>query len=152
MSEFRFVLYSSDATDPLDPDTASTVIEFPQPAWGVDPFDSEYEEEPAPGFGGVAYTLGGVVVQDHGAPEGLSGGGVIRFSDVDALDAQTYTALRNAYAQNAWWYFSNGVKTYKVRFSRDPAGFRAWRNIYWASRGLTYYSYEIRLIVLEEVG
>lgn len=146
-----FYLYSTDASPNVDPYTASSYIVFPQPAWNAGPFDSSFVVEPPNGRGEIIETLGGIVVQDLGVPTNLVGGR-IKFSDKDALDQETKDALDLLYgATGVQYYFFNGKEIYKVAFSRSPAGLKTYRNLLYAQNNLTYYSYEIELVILEQM-
>jgi hypothetical protein len=119
-------------------------------------YDPAYEWEAR---GSHLRTLGGMVHQDFGVNEADR---VIMLRDEDALTQATYEALKTKYeAVDTDWYFTDGVQTFKVRFSRSPRGFRAWRNMRLWGLGLQlsqpppssyiWYSYEIILRVIEEV-
>lgn len=146
MSKFR--LYSTDISATLAPDSASpaptTLIEFDQ-----DPVHSEYNPAgAAQDRGSVIRTLGGVVIQDFGVVES---DGIISFSDTGALAGTTVSALESAYETvGGEFYFTDGYECWKVRFSRNPKGFKAWRNLLFSYAGHHVFSYEIQLLVVSK--
>lgn len=145
-----FAIYSTDASPNGDYASATSYVVFPQPAYNAGDFGSSYKEEPLDGRGEVIETFGSVVVQDFGLVSSEKGKR-IKFSDVDALDAQTKSALEIMYsAVDTDWYFTNGIDLFKVRFSRKPAGLKTYRNLLWAQHGRTYHSYEIELVVVSK--
>jgi len=96
----------------------------------------------------VHQTFGGVVVQDFGA---VNGDGRIRISDRDAISDATVLALRELHdTADGEYYFTDGMDIYKVKFAR-PDGFRAWKNLLFAAKGYTVYSYELNLIITERM-
>lgn len=142
----KFRIYSTDIVPTVDPDNASpapaTLIVFDQ-----DPLYGEYDSDNIDlARGCVIRTMGGVVVQDFGV---VVSDGVISFSDVDALEADTVTALRAAYETvDGQYYFTDGYECWKIQFSRNPAGFKVRRNILAAWHDTHLFSYEIRMIVV----
>ncbi|CCK81196.1 hypothetical protein [Desulfobacula toluolica] len=144
----KFRIYSTDISATLNPDSSSpvpaTLIIFDQ-----DPVFSEYNPAgSAQDRGSVIRTLGGVVIQDFGVSVQ---DGLISFSDTAALNQATVTALQSAYETiDGQWYFTDGYECWKVQFSRNPKGFRAWRNILYAYNNYTIFSYEINLIVISK--
>jgi hypothetical protein len=144
MSKFR--IYSTDVTPSLNPDSLnpSTLVIFDQ-----DPLFGQYNPDGTnPQRGQVIRTLGSVIFQDFGVVDQDT---VIKFSDVDALSESTIAQLRNCFAiTDAEWYFTDGYECWKVRFSRNPKGFRAWRNLLFASRDYQIFSYEIILHVVNK--
>ncbi len=145
-SKFRIFSTEIDAT--VDPDNAdpapATLIAFDQ-----DPLFGEYDPDGADQDRGcVIRTLGGVVVQDFGVVEQ---DGVITFSDTNALESATVTALKTAYETvDGQFYFTDGYECWKVQFSRNPKGLKAFRNILVAYHSVTLFSYEIRLLVVSK--
>ena len=146
MSKFR--LFSTDIAATVTPDSVtpapSTLIVFDQ-----DPLHSEYNPSGATqDRGSVIRTLGGNVIQDFGVVES---DGLISFSDTDALSGTTVAALKTAYETvDGQWYFTDGYNCWKVQFSRNPIGFRSWRNLLFSYYGTHMFSYEIQLLVVSE--
>jgi len=141
----KFAIYSDDATDVSDPTTASQYVFFDRdPAFARwDPVGSRADR------GSVHETLSGVIIQDYGVKVVDQ---VITFGDTDALKDTTVDILNSFYVQiNTEWLFTDGYNVWKVQFSRNPKGFRYWRNLVWASRGVHLFSYEIRLLVKEKL-
>lgn len=145
----KFRIYSTDIAATLDPDSAdpapATLIVFDQ-----DPLhDAEYNPEgSAQDRGSVIRTLGGVVIQDFGV---VVQDGVITFSDTAALAQATVTALQTAYETiDGQWYFMNGYECWKVQFSRNPKGFKSWRNLRYSYNNYHIFSYEMRLLVISK--
>lgn len=144
----KFCIYSTEVSPTVDPDNAAiapdTLIVFDQdPLFGeYDPNGSDQDR------GTVIRTLGGVVVQDFGLVEQ---DGVITLSDTDALEADTVTALKTAYAVvDGQYYFTDGYECWKVQFSRNPKGLKFFRNILAAYHGTHLFSYEIQLLVISK--
>jgi len=143
-----FAIYSTDIDPTTDPENAS-----PAPADLVvldqDPIYGEYDEQAgSEGRGSVHQTFGGVVVQDFGA---VNGDGRIRISDRDAISDATVLALRELHdTAGGEYYFTDGMDIYKVKFAR-PDGFKAWKNLLFAAKGYTVYSYELNLIITERM-
>ena len=146
MSKFR--LYSTEIVATLDPDDAdpapATLIAFDQ-----DPLHAEYNPV---GYtqdrGSVIRTLGGVVIQDFGVVES---DGIISFSDETALSSSTISALQAAYETvDGQWYFTDGYECWKVQFSRNPKGFKSWRNLLFSYHGNHMFSYEIQFLVVSK--
>jgi len=125
-----------------------------------DPVHGDYDPEyDWPGRGSHLQTLGDVVHQDFGVN---AADRKIMIRDDDALTQAVKDALQAKYeTAGAEWYFTDGVKVFRVRFSRNPRGFRAWRNMRLWGLGLqisqpppadyVWYSYEMILWVIEEV-
>lgn len=135
-------IYSTDNTNPLQ---AGNRVKLDDAPWveGIDTYGDTY------GRGSVHKTIGGVVVQDFGV---LDADRTISFSGVDALKQATVDALLTMYRSiGAEWHFTDGVDVFKVKFSRNPPGFRAWRNLKYTHVAYPFYSYEINLIVLDQV-
>ncbi len=144
----KFRIYSTEVDPTPDPDNLSpapaTLIVFDQ-----DPFYGEYKsEEMDQARGRVFRTLGGIVVQDFGV---AGAGAMITFYDADALEADTVAALRAAYETvDGQFYFTDGYECWQVRFTRNPAGFTAWRNILAACHNTHLFSYTIHLLVISK--
>lgn len=144
----NFRIYSTDITPTVDPDSAipapATLIAF-----GEDPDAADYSPSSSnPDRGSVWDTFGGKVYQDFGV---LDVDETITFSGSVVLTQAVVTALKSAYETlDTEWYFTDGYNCWKVRFSRDPKGFRYWRDIFFAAKGKTYFSYEIQLLVVSE--
>ena len=146
MPDFAFYSTEIDATvDPANADPApATLVVLDEP-----PIFGDYDFEAGDiGRGSVIPTLGGQVIQDFGVYEE---DGRITFSDTDALSAATVSALRALWETvDGEYYFTDGFGIWKVRFAR-PNGFKARRNLQWANHGEDVYSYEISLIVVEDM-
>ena len=146
MSKFR--LYSTEIVATLDPDSAdpapATLIAFDQ-----DPLHAEYNPVGSTqDRGSVIRTLGGVVIQDFGVVES---DGIISFSDETALSSSTISALQAAYETvDGQWYFTDGYECWKVQFSRNPKGFKSWRNLLFSYHGNHMFSYEIQFLVVSK--
>lgn len=142
----RFCIYTTDANPITVPDSASTHIDLDDPPW-----DGEYDNfGDATGRGSVHRTLGGTVVQDFGVKDSDR---TIRIAGTDDLLVSTVASLDALYKTTGGVYlFTDGYEFYRVRFSRDPAGFRYWRNLKYAQKGRSYFSYEINLIVIERIA
>ena len=144
----KFAIYSTEVDATLTPATANpapgTLIVFDQ-----DPLFASYDPDGAEqDRGTVIRTLGGVVVQDFGVVEQ---DGVITLSDTNALNQATAAALKVAYATvDSQWLFTDGYECWKVQFSRNPRGFKTFRNILAAYHGTHLFSYEIRLLVVSK--
>ena len=144
----KFRIYSTEVPATVDPDSLSTaptvLIVFDQ-----DPDSGNYNPvSNASDRGSTWQTLGGNVRQDFGVVESDE---IITFSDSVSLSAAVNTQLTNAYETiDGEWFFTDGYNCWKVRFSRDPKGFKAWRDIFYAYKGKTYFSYEITLLVLSK--
>ncbi len=144
----KFRIFSTDQGASVDPDSLlpapTTLIEFNE-----DPDAQDYTPDgQSNDRGSVWQTLGGNVFQDFGTVES---DGVISFSGTNSLLASVQAELKTAYETvDEEWYFTDGYNCWKVRFSRQPKGFRSWRNILYAYHGKTYYSYEIQLLVVSE--
>lgn len=144
----KFRIFSTERGAMVDPDSAdpapATLIVF-----GEDPDSANYN--PSAGNsdrGSVWPTLGGTVYQDFGVEESDDS---ITFSNSDSLSQSVITSLETAYRiVDGEWYFTDGYNCWKVRFSRNPKGFKYSRNIFYAQKGRTYYSYEIRLLVVSK--
>lgn len=144
----KFRIYSTDITATVDPDNAipapAILIEFDE-----DPESADYD--PSAGNsdrGSVWETLGGKIYQDFGV---LATDEIIMFSGTDALSQATITALQSAYETiDGEWYFTDGYNCWKVRFSRNPKGFKHRLNILFAAHGRKYFSYEIQLLVISK--
>lgn len=143
-----FALYSTEAvptTTPasLSPTPAIFVALDQNPLFGV------YEPEAGQmGRGSQTQTLGGVVVQDFGV---YLQDQRIKIADDNALSQATVDALRSVSAiPGGTYFFTDGYEVWRVAFMR-PGGFRAWRNMLFAANGITIYSYEMNLIILEEL-
>jgi hypothetical protein len=143
-----FSLYSTEATPTTTPETlspaAATLITLDQ-----DPLFGSYDPEAGTmGRGSQSQTLGGVVVQDFGV---CLQDQRIKITDDNALSQATVDSLRSASAiAGGEYFFTDGYEVWKVAFLR-PGGFRAWRNMLYAANGVTIYSYEMNLIILEEL-
>jgi len=144
----KFAFFSTDIAATLDPKTA-----VPAPAILIcldrDPVHSGGYEPNAgsDGRGSVIPTLGGAVVQDFGFfDEDLA----IKLSDTDAMSQARRDALWTiSRVVDGRYYFTDGYECFEVAFLR-PGGFRAWKNLYWAERGVMVFSYEIKLSVIEK--
>jgi len=142
----KFVIYTTDANPITVPESASSMVKLDDPPWAGD-YDNFGD---ATGRGSVHRTLGGVVVQDFGV---LDSDRTIKIAGTDALRTSTVTLIDTMYRlKDAVYIFTDGYEFYRVRFSRNPAGFRYWRNLKFAEKARSYYSYEINLIVVERVA
>lgn len=148
----RFRLYSVDIDPTLTPDVAT-----PAPAvniaWDHDPLESGIKEEEPEGRSSMTETGGnGVVFQDFGVPEA---GGTLTISgnaqpDGEWLTPATVVLFRAAYrAVNTEYFLTDGVRCWRVRWSRNPAGFGVWMNQFWAEHGKREYSYEFVFVVVK---
>lgn len=141
-----FSFYSTEVAPTTTPETLSpaplTLITLDQ-----DPLFDTYEPEAGQmGRGSQNPTLGGVVIQDFGV---ILQDQRIKIAEDNALSQTTVDALRSASAiAGGEYFFTDGYDVWKVAFLR-PGGFRAWRNMLFAAKGVTIYSYEINLMVLE---
>lgn len=144
----NFRIFSTEQGASIDPDSLdpapTTLIEF-----GEDPDASNYNPvSEASDRGTVFATLGGNTFQDFGVVES---DGVIIFSDTASLSQTVVTALKTAYETvDGEFYFTDGYNCWKVRFSRNPKGLKCWRDIFYAAKGKTYFSYSIQLLVVSE--
>lgn len=142
-----FTVYSTEYGPATTPETLSpaplTLITLDQ-----DPLFGTYEPEAGQmGRGSQHPTLGGVVIQDFGV---IWQDQRIHIAEDNALSQATVDALRSASAiVGGEYFFTDGYDVWKVAFMR-PGGFRAWRNMLFAAKGVTIYSYELNFIVLEE--
>lgn len=144
----RFRLFSTDIAATLTPDAAS-----PAPSLNIkfdhDPHDIQIS--PPAGRGAVIRTGGGVVYHDLGVVEG---DGTIKIEGTvergEWLRQPTIDALRAAYlSQSKEYFFTDGAACWRVRFSRQPAGFHAWRHQFLALHGRIEYSYELTFLVVK---
>jgi len=146
MSDSNFRIFSTEKGATVTPDLLNplpaTLIVFDE-----DPDSANYN--PSSGGddrGSVFKTLGGVVIQDFGVVQADE---VISFSASSSLSQSTVNALKTAYGVvNGQWYFTDGYNCWKVQFSRSPRGFKFWRDIFFAAKGKTFYSYQIQLLVI----
>jgi hypothetical protein len=149
----RFRLYSTDIQPTLTPDLAD-----PAPAlniaWDRDPIENGIQETPPEGRGSVIETGdNGIVVHDFGVPDG---GGTLAIQgnaqpDGEFLTPETVALFRAAYkAADVEYFLTDGIRCWRVRWSRKPAGFNVWMNQFWAQHGVYEYSYEFVFIVMEE--
>lgn len=144
----KFRIYSTDIVATLDPDNAvplpATLIVFDQ-----DPIHANYNPVGSGQARGSAIrTLGGVVIQDFGVNVKDE---TISFSEVNAISQATVTALKTAYETvDGQWYFTDGYECWKVQFSRNPRGFRAWRSLLFSYHAQHVFSYEIFLLVVSK--
>lgn len=144
----KFAFYSTEITATTDPRNAN-----PQPAilvfFETDPMvpgKANYEtEKQSSKRGSVFQTLGAIQVQSFGV---VAGDRRIGISDVDALTQSVVTSLDALYASDSQYYFTDGVKVWKVMFDFQN-GFRKWMNVLAATFFWPVYSYEINLIVIE---
>lgn len=149
----RFRLYSIDIDPTLTPDTAvpapATLI-----AWDHDPIENGIDEAEPDGRGSITETGScGTVFQDFGVPEA---GGTLTVagdaSEGEWLTPETVASFRAAYrAVNTEYYFTDGIRCWKVRWQRKPAGFHVWMNQFWAEHGVKDYSYEFVFVVVKLV-
>jgi len=143
-SKFRIFSTEIDAT--TDPDNASpapvTLIAFNQ-----DPLFATYNPEASESDRGtVIKTFSGNVIQDFGVVES---DGRISFSDQEALSTHIAGKLKEAYeVVDGEWYFTDGYDCWKVQFSRNPRGFKTFRNLIYSAGGNHLFSYEINLVVV----
>ena len=71
-------------------------------------------------------------------------------SEGDYLLPATVAAIdRIESVVNGVYYFTDGIKCWKVRFSRSPRGFKRWYDSLWAHLGRLEYSYTLNFIVVE---
>ena len=147
----RFRLYSTDVTATLTPDAANPTTCI---AWDHDPITSGIGEEEPDGRGAVIATGNlGTVIHDLGVPDA---GGTLTISgnatDGEWLTPATVAAFRSAYTTvNVEWFLTDGIRCWKVRWRRKPAGFKVWMNQFWAEHGKPEYSYEFAFVVMEHV-
>jgi hypothetical protein len=144
----KFRIYTTEIAATLDPDNAvpapATLIVFDQ-----DPIHANYNPVGSGQARGSAIrTLGGVVIQDFGVNVKDE---TISFSEVNAISQSVVTALKTAYETvSGQWYFTDGYECWKVQFSRNPRGFRAWRSLLFSYHNHHVFSYEIQLIVVSK--
>jgi len=144
----KFRIYSTEIAATLTPDSASplpaTLIVFDQ-----DPIHANYNPVGSgQARGSVIRTLGGVVVQDFGVNIKDE---TISFSEANALSSSVISALKTAYETvDGQWYFTDGYECWKVQFSRNPRGFRAWRSLLFSYHSQHVFSYEISLLVISK--
>jgi len=144
----KFRIFSTEQGASLDPDNLGTPpttnIVFDQ-----DPHYGTYDQASAQSDrGSVIKTFGGVVIQDLGV---VTADEIISFSDTDAILQATVTALQTAYAVvDGEWYFTDGYNCWKVKFSRNPRGFDAYRNLVFSEHDFHTFSYAVRLLVLSK--
>ncbi len=159
----RFRLYSTDVDPTLTPDLYGTEEPPAEPSavpavlirWDHDPIEGGIQEAPPEGRGSVIETGdNGIVVQDFGVPDG---GGTLTIQgnaqpDGEFLTPETVALFRAAYkAADVEYYLTDGVRCWRVRWSRKPAGFNVWMSQFWAEHGVIEYSYEFVFIVMEEI-
>ena len=148
----RFRLYSTDVAATLTPSSLGT-----PPAtlivWDHDPIESGIAEEEPDGRGAVIKTGAlGTVFHDLGVP---NAGGTLTIAgnatDGEWLTPTTVAAFRAAYRTvNAEWYLTDGIRCWKVRWRRKPAGLQVWMNQFWAEHGKVEYSYEFTFLIVEQ--
>lgn len=142
----KFCLYSTDIAATLTPTEAdpapATLVELDQ-----DPtLSGEYDPEAGQaGRGSVIPTAGGAVFQEF--PSRVSDQR-IAFSDTDALEADTVTALRSLFNAGGEWFFTDGYNCWRVMWLR-PDGLKLRRNLLWSFHGEARWSYEITLVPTE---
>jgi hypothetical protein len=145
-------LFSTEQGASLTPSTLetppTTLIVFDH-----DPLKGGVVVTPPEGRGKVIRTKNGVVYHDFGVVEGdgmLYVAGNV--SEGEWLTPATVAALKAAEAVvGAEYFFTDGVSCWKVRWSRQPRGFRAWYDAMWARVGRIEYSYEINFLVVAKV-
>lgn len=150
MTEKYLAFYSTEITATVDPAVADPapedlVVLNELPIYD----DAEFNELSGDiGRGSVIQTLGGVVIQDFGVV--VSDGHVV-FSDTDVeISASIITDLKALHdAVAGEYYFTNGINVWKVQFAR-PNGFIYRKNLLWAVRGESIYSYSFDLIIIEK--
>lgn len=146
----RFRLYSTDIAPTLTPDAASPALNI---KWDHDPISSGIAEEEPAARGAVIPTGAlGTVFHDLGVPEA---GGTLTISanaaDGEWLTPATAAAFRAAYkAAGTEYFFTDGVRCWRVRWQRQPAGFKLWMDQFWAEHGVREYSYEFVFVVVRE--
>lgn len=144
----KFRIYSSEITATLDPDNA-----VPAPITNIvfddDPILGKYEQANAgDDRGSIVPTFGGAVIQDFGIKEADE---TISFEANDALVQTTVDSLQTAYETiDEQWYFTDGYNCWLVQFSRNPRGFRSWRNLISSFHGYHVFSYTINLLVISK--
>lgn len=149
----RFRLYSTDIAPTLAPDFAGPSPEL-NIAWDHDPIEGGIQETPPEGRGSVIETGNlGTVFHDLGVP--VAGGTLAvvgNASDGEWLTPETIAMFRTAYhVADAEYFFTDGIRCWRVRWQRRPAGFRVWMNQFWAQYGKVEYSYEFTFLVVEQV-
>lgn len=149
----RFRLYSTDIAPTLTPDLADPAPSL-NIAWDHDPIESGIQEAPPEGRGSIIETGdNGIVVHDFGVPDG---GGTLTIQgnaqpDGEYLTPETVALFRAAYkAADVEYFLTDGIRCWRVRWSRKPAGFNVWMNQFWAQHGVYEYSYEFVFIVMSE--
>lgn len=149
----RFRLYSTDAAASLTPSSLetppATLI-----AWTHDPLRTSIVEGEPDGRGSVIATGNlGTVFHDMGVPD--SGGTLTiagNATDGEWLTPAVVASFRIAYrAVNTEWFLTDGIRCWKVRWRRQPAGFQVWMDQLWAEHGKVEYSYEFTFVVVEQV-
>jgi hypothetical protein len=139
----RFCIYSTDANPVTDPDSAITKIDLdtgPILRGEIDLLGDAH------GRGSTHRTLGGLVVQDFGV---TIKDRTIRVAASDCLSEAKVSQLEALYVvRDAEYLFGTGFETYRVKFSRNPAGFRSWRNMQFSHHGKHFFSYELNFIVV----
>ena len=148
----RFRLYSTDVAATLTPSSLGT-----PPAtlivWDHDPIENGIAEKEPDGRGAVIETGAlGTVFHDLGVPDA---GGTLTIAgnatDGEWLTPATVSAFRAAYRTvNAEWYLTDGIRCWKVRWRRKPAGLQVWMNQFWAEHGKVEYSYEFTFLIVEQ--
>ena len=149
----RFRLYSTDVAATLTPSSLGT-----PPAtlisWTHDPIRAGITEEEPDGRGAVIATGNlGTVFHDLGVPDA---GGTLTISgnatDGEWLTPAVVASFRVAYkVAGAEWYLTDGIRCWKVRWRRQPAGFKVWMDQFWAEHGKAEYSYEFTFVVVEQM-
>lgn len=144
-----FAFYSTDIDPTVDPANAdpapTTLVVLDQPpVLG----DGQYDlQGGGTRRGSVHKTFGGAVIQDFGVVEK---GGVISFSESDALSQDVVTALKTIHAVvDGQYYFTDGFRVWTVQFAPSN-GFIPRLNLFWKQHDVTIYSYEINLIVISK--
>jgi hypothetical protein len=152
----HFAIYSTDGSDPTDPTTASDYTYFyGNPRHGE--YDPDYDWD---GRGSHIQTLGSVVHQDFGVNDKDR---KIRIRDDDAIPESIRDELQLKYEEeDTEWHFTDGLRVFRIVFSRRPRGFHAWLNMAKFDEGLQrglsdpdeycWYSYEMLLHVIQVVA
>lgn len=152
----RFRLYSTD----VDATVAPSSLEVPPATlivWDHDPILSGgLVVTPPEGRGQVIQTgANSCVIQDLGIPANDKGGTITVTGNVDDgeyLLPATISAMRTSEAVvGGQWYFTDGLRCWKVQWSRKPRGLNAWVHQLWLEHGREEYSYEVVFVIVERV-
>lgn len=147
-------LFTVDATgSPPDPTTATTSVVIPYPMDHITGAADSFVEHPD-GMGSHFEMFDGTVqFQDFGLVQSMAGGKIsINNTQPDMTADQVATIYTMYQAVDTAYYFTDGSDTYKVRFSRVPAGFTFHKQlIVFEAIGYSRYSFTLDFIIEEKL-